>query len=73
MTSTCVIARAWWWSFVRGEWCRAFLGAVGVHGFLEWDAQLFTYRLEFLEVFLVLALVLDFEFDAWGCRVSKRG
>lgn len=37
---------------------------VGVHGLLERDAELLTYRLELLEVLLVLALVLDFELDA---------
>jgi hypothetical protein len=38
----------------------------GVHGLLEGDAELLAYGLELLEVLLVLALVLDLEFDTWG-------
>lgn len=37
----------------------------GVHGFLQRNAQFFTYRLELMEVFFVLALVLDLVFDAY--------
>jgi hypothetical protein len=36
---------------------------VGVHDLLQRDAELHAYRLELLEVFCVLALVLDLEFD----------
>ena len=42
---------------------------VGVHGLLQWNAKLLAYRLELLEVFVILALVLNLELDAWD-RVS---
>lgn len=36
---------------------------LGVHGLLQRDTKLLAYGLELLEVFLVLALVLDLELD----------
>lgn len=40
--------------------CRA----LGVHGLLEADAELFPYWRQLLEVFFVLALVFYFHLDA---------
>lgn len=42
---------------------------IRVHGLLEGNAELFAYALELLEVFFVLALVLDLVFDA--CMQSE--
>lgn len=55
------------YSFGReGRYCAdaSSLLVLWVHGLLERDAELLTYRLELLEVLLVLALVLDLELDA---------
>jgi hypothetical protein len=39
---------------------------VGVHGFLERDAEFLAHSGELLEIFGILSLVLDFELDACG-------
>lgn len=38
---------------------------IGVHDLLQWNTEFLAERLELLEVFCVLALVLDLELDAW--------
>lgn len=48
------------------------LRVVGVHGLLKRDTEFLAYRLELLEVLLVLVLVLDLEFDTCCEGVSKR-
>lgn len=40
------------------------LGSLRIKGLLERDTKLLAYRLEFLDVLFVLALVLDFVLDA---------
>jgi hypothetical protein len=38
---------------------------IGVHDLLQWNTEFLAERLELLEVFCVLTLVLDLELDAW--------
>lgn len=45
-------------------------GSFGIKGLFQRNAELFTYRLEFLEVFLVLSLVLDLIFDTCYMRLT---
>lgn len=51
----------------EGRYCcdASSLLLLRIHGLLQRDAELLTYRLELLEVLLVLVLVLDLELDAW--------
>ena len=53
----------------RWKW-HSHLLLIGVHGFLQRDAELLTQRLKLLEVLCVLALVLDLELDACDVLVT---
>ena len=44
---------------------RVCLCVVGVHGFLQRDAEFLAYWLKLLQILLVLTFVLDLVLDAW--------